>query len=198
MIEFHHIPFDDIAGAAGLVAALSRQLASPRADLKGLSPVEVGVATRGSGADVYLSSAALAATERAFGPPPNVRAVDDVPAGVVWILRDGEKKFLGRGDVLSQLIPEPSKPMYARRTSIGIVKLWRDDKGYGVIESADIAPGHLVPLCGNREHRRIQVAYRWRARRGYLRSRESEQLSVCRPARPAAAVTLHYQRTRVL
>jgi CspA family cold shock protein len=27
-----------------------------------------------------------------------------------------------------------------RRTSIGIVKFWRDDKGYGVIEAVDTAP----------------------------------------------------------
>ncbi|HEY2376421.1 MAG TPA: cold shock domain-containing protein [Gemmatimonadaceae bacterium] len=140
MREFLRIPFDDIAEAAGLVAALSRQLASPRVDLRDVGTIEVGVVARGAGADVYLSAGALTATERAFGAPPEFSKVETLPGDLVWILRDGERKFLGRGDVLSQLIPEPPEPLYTQRTSIGIVKLWRDDKGYGVIESTDTAP----------------------------------------------------------
>jgi CspA family cold shock protein len=140
MTEFFRIPFHEIAEAAGLVAALSRQLASPRVDLRDVGPVEVGVVARAAGADVYLSAGALTATERAFGAPPEFNKVETLPDDVVWILRDGEKKFLGRGDVLSQLIPQPSEPLYTQRTSFGIVKFWRDDKGYGVIESADTAP----------------------------------------------------------
>lgn len=123
MPEFFQVPFDDIAEAAGLVAALSRQLASPRADLRDVGTIEVGVVARGAAADVYLSAGALTATERAFGAPPAFSKVETLPGEVVWILRDGEKKFLGRGDVLSQLIPEPSDPMYTQRTSTGIVKL---------------------------------------------------------------------------
>lgn len=140
MTEFFEAPFESIAEAAGLVAALSRQLASPRADLRDVERVEVGIVARGAGANVYLSAGALTATERAFGSPPKFSKVESLPADVVWILRDGEKKFLGRGDVLGELIPEPSEPLYTQRTSIGIVKFWRDDKGYGVIESADTAP----------------------------------------------------------
>lgn len=140
MPEFFRIQFPDIAEAAGLVAALSRQLASPRTDLRDEGTVEVGVLARGAAADVYLSAGALTATERAFGPPPEVSKVVTLPDGLVWILRDSERKFLGRGDVLGQLIPEPSEPLGTQRTSIGIVKLWRDDKGYGVIEVADSAP----------------------------------------------------------
>jgi CspA family cold shock protein len=140
MTEFFRIPFHEIAEAAGLVAALSRQLASPRVDLRDVGSVEVGVVARAAGADVYLSAGALTATERAFGAPPEFNKVETLPDDVVWILRDGEKKFLGRGDVLSQLIPQPSEPLYTQRTSFGIVKFWRDDKGYGVIESADTAP----------------------------------------------------------
>src|SRR5437868_563901 len=140
MPEWLHIPFNNIAEAAGLVAALSRQLASPRADLRDVGPIQVGVVARGAGADVYLSAGALMAIERAFGAPPEFSKVQTLPDDLVWILRDGEKKFLGRGDVLGQLIPEPSEPLYTQQTSIGIVKFWRDDKGYGVIESVDTAP----------------------------------------------------------
>jgi len=140
MREFFCIPFHDVAEAAGLIAALSRQLASPRADLRDVGTVEVGVIARGAGADVFLSAGALTATERAFGAPPGFSKVETLPGDLVWILRDGEKKFLGRGDVLSQFIPEPSEPLYTQRTSIGIVKFWRDDKGYGVIEAVDTAP----------------------------------------------------------
>jgi len=140
MSEFFDVPFDDIAEAAGLVAALSRQLASPRVDLRDVGRVEVGIVARGAGANVYLSAGALAATERAFGAPARFSRVESLPADVVWILRDGEKKFLGRGDVLGQLIPDPPEPLHTERTSIGIVKFWRDDKGYGVIESTDTAP----------------------------------------------------------
>jgi len=141
---FHRITFDDIAEAAGLVAALSRQLASPRADLRAdlraLDPIEVGVATHGSVTNVYLSTAALTAAQRAFGSPPNAQPIDALPADIVWVLRRGETKFLGRGDVLSLLIAEPSEPLHTRRTARGIVKMWRDDKGYGVIASPDTAP----------------------------------------------------------
>src|SRR4029077_8062804 len=140
MPEFVRIHFHDIAEAAGLVAALSRQLASPRVDLRDVGPSEVCVVARGPGADVYLSAGALTATERAFGAPPEFSKVETLPDELVWILRDGERKFLGRGDFLTQLIAQPSEPLYTQRTSIGIVKFWRDDKGYGVIESADTAP----------------------------------------------------------
>lgn len=138
--DFFRIHFDNIAEAAGPVAGLSRQLASSRADLRDIGTIEVGVAARGAGADVYLSAGALTATERAFGAPAEFSKVETIPVDLVWILRAGEKRFLGRGDVLSQLIPEPSEPLYTQRTSIGIVKLWRDDKGYGVIEAVDTAP----------------------------------------------------------
>ena len=140
MPEFFRIQFHDIAKAAGLVADLSRVLASRGADLGDLGAIEVGIDGRGAGADVYLSAGALTATERAFGAPGEFTKVDTLPDEIVWILRDGEKKFLGRGDVLAEIIPEPSEPRGTQRTSIGIVKLWRDSKGYGVIECADTAP----------------------------------------------------------
>jgi cold shock protein len=152
MTVFFEVPFENIAEAAGLVADLSRQLSSRRVDLGDVGRVEVGIVARGAGANVYLSAGALTATERAFASPPKVSKVESLPDDVVWILRDGEKKFLGRGDVLGQLIPEPAEPLHTQRTSIGIVKLWRDDKGYGVIESPDTAPwdiwGHFAAIEG--------------------------------------------------
>ena len=42
MSDFYQIPFDDVGEGADLVAALSRQLASPRVDLRDIEPVEVG------------------------------------------------------------------------------------------------------------------------------------------------------------
>lgn len=131
MPEFFRVDFRDIGEAAGLVADLSRLLASSRVDLRGVGTIEVGVVARGAAADVYLSPGALTATERAFGAPSGFSRVETLPDDIVWILRDGEKKFLGRGDVLSDLIPEPSEPLDTRRVSIGIVKMWRDGKGYG-------------------------------------------------------------------
>ena len=50
MPEFFRIHFHDIAEAAGLVAGLSRQLASRRADLREIGAIEVGVVARGAGA----------------------------------------------------------------------------------------------------------------------------------------------------
>ena len=140
MPHFYHVPFDDVGEGAGLVAALSRQVASPRVDLRDVGPIEVGIVARDTGADVYLSAGALAAIERAFARPPVLARVDTIPEDVVWILHDGERKFLGRGDVLSQIIAEPNEPLHTQRRSVGVVKFWRDDKGYGVIETPETAP----------------------------------------------------------
>ena len=140
MPDFYRIPFDDVGEGADLVAALSRQLASPRVDVRDIGPVEVGIVARNTGADVYASTAALTAIERAFAKPPVVTPVDTIPDDVVWILHDGEKRFLGRGDVLSRILAEPNEPLGTQRRSIGIVKFWRDDKGYGVIETPETAP----------------------------------------------------------
>jgi cold shock CspA family protein len=35
---------------------------------------------------------------------------------------------------------EPPEPLLSRRTSLGVVKWCRDDKGYGAIATADTAP----------------------------------------------------------
>ena len=155
MPDFFQIPFDDVGEGADLVAALSRQIASPRIDLRNIGPVDVGIVVRHSGADVYVSAGALTAIERAFARPPVVNQVDTVPDDVVWILRDDKRPFLGRGDVLSRIMPEPNEPLHSQRTSIGIVKFWRDDKGYGVIDTPETAPwgiwcsfGHIAPREG--------------------------------------------------
>ena len=140
MPDFYRIPFDDVGEGADLVAALSRQLASPRVDLRDGEPIEVGIVARGRGADIYASAGALTAISRAFANSPGAAKVESLPQNVAWILHNGEKKFLGRGDVLSKIIPEPSEPLYTQHVSIGVVKFWRDDKGYGVIESPETKP----------------------------------------------------------
>ena len=101
--DFYRVPFDDVGEAAGLVAALSRQVASPRLDLREVGPIEVGMLARDTGGDVYLSAGALIAIERAFARPPAVAPAEIVPPDVRWILRDGENRSLGRGDVLNRL-----------------------------------------------------------------------------------------------
>jgi cold shock CspA family protein len=140
MPDFYRIPVDDVGEGADLVAALSRQLASRRIDLRDGEPIEVGIVARGRGADIYASAGALTAISRALANSPGAAKVESLPQNVVWILHNGEKKFLGRGDVLSKIIPEPSEPLYTQHVSIGVVKFWRDDKGYGVIESPETKP----------------------------------------------------------
>lgn len=140
MSDFYCIPFDDVGEGADLVAALSRQLASRRIDLRDGEPIEVGILVHDRGADVYASVGALTAISRAFANPQNAAKVERPPQNVVWILHEGEKRFLGRGDVLSKIIPEPSELLNTQHVSIGVVKFWRDDKGYGVIESPETKP----------------------------------------------------------
>ena len=43
-------------------------------------------------------------------------------------------------EIARESSPEPSEPLFSRRTSLGVVKWWRDDKGYGAIATADTAP----------------------------------------------------------
>ena len=140
MTDFYRMPFDDVGEGADLVASLSRWLASARVQRHAPGSVEVGIVVSGSGADVYASSAAVAATAEAFVSPPTAAKVDRLPPAVVWILRGHKKQFLGRGDVLSKIIPEPSEPLYTEHTAAGVVKFWRDDKGYGVIETPETKP----------------------------------------------------------
>lgn len=105
--------FDGAAAeAAGLVAALSRQLASPRIDLRDLGAIEVGIVLRGRSADVYVSAGALTAIDRAFARPPAAAKVDTLPHNVIWILHDGERRSLGRGHVLNRITPEPNEPLH--------------------------------------------------------------------------------------
>ncbi|MFL5613054.1 MAG: hypothetical protein ACJ796_05275 [Gemmatimonadaceae bacterium] len=109
-MDFYLVPCDDVGEGAGLVAALSRQLASPRADLRDVGPIEVGIRTVGARAEVYVSAGALESIERAFARPPIVTKVDTLPVDVVWILHDGDKKFLGRSDVLSSTSRSGDQP----------------------------------------------------------------------------------------
>ena len=147
MADFYRISFDDVGDGADLVAALSRHFASSRAKHGDDGPIELGIVARSAGADVYASAAALTAISRAVANPPHAFAnlpeaatVAVVPPDLIWILRDGERQFLGRGDVLSRIMPEPKEPLYTQCSGIGVVKFWRDDKGYGVIESPETKP----------------------------------------------------------
>lgn len=138
--DFHRLAFDTIDEAAAFVAALSRQLDAPRTDLRGDEPIEVGVVVSETGADVSLSPGAIAATERAFGASPITQPIVEIPSGTVWVITNGSTQWLSRDDVLRALAREPPEPLYTRRTSIGTVKYWRNDKGHGVIACEDTAP----------------------------------------------------------
>ncbi len=147
MPDFYRVSFDDVGEGADLVAALSRQIASSLPDRGDDGPIEVGIVAHSGGADVYASTGALTVISRGVANPPRAFAnlplaakVDVLPQSVVWILRDGERRFLGRGDVLGKIMPEPDEPLYTQRSTIGVVKFWRDDKGYGVIESPETKP----------------------------------------------------------
>ncbi len=114
MAEFHQIAFDAVEEAAAFVAALSRQLAAPRSDLIGAGPLEVSIAVRESGADVYLTPSALASAERAFGAVPSSNKVVDLPSGTVPFIRDSVGTYLSRDDVLRALAREPTEPRVHR------------------------------------------------------------------------------------
>ena len=43
-------------------------------------------------------------------------------------------------EIARELAPEPTEPLGTRRTAIGIVKYWRDNKGHGVIASDATTP----------------------------------------------------------
>jgi len=155
MTDFYHVPFGDVGEGADLVASLSRQLALKQIQVREMGPVEVGIVASSSGADIYASAAAVAAIAHVSASPLIATKIDLVPQNVVWILRGGEKRFLGRGDVLSKIIPEPDEPLYTQHTAVGVVKFWRDDKGYGVIESPETKPwgiwcsfGSIAPTGG--------------------------------------------------
>ncbi len=71
--DYHIIRFERRIEAAALLAALSRFLNSPPGDLakSETNPVEIrGHANGLDGMDLYLNSAALAATMTAFSPLP--------------------------------------------------------------------------------------------------------------------------------
>lgn len=75
MADYHIIQFERRIEAAALMAALSRYLNSPPADLakSETNPVEIRAHANGlDGMNLYLNSAALAATTTAFSPLPKV------------------------------------------------------------------------------------------------------------------------------
>src|SRR5687768_5807266 len=122
MPDFFRLAFDDVGEGADLVAALSRRLASRQIDLHDGEPIEVGIVARDRGADVYATAGALTAISRAFAKQLVATKVHLLPPNVAWILHDGEKKFLGRGDVLSKIMPEPNEPLFTQQASIGVVR----------------------------------------------------------------------------
>ena len=101
-----------------------------------------------AGADVYLDSTGLAATELAFGMPPNVTVATEAPSSTVWVIADRACRVLGRNDVLGIVLGDPAEPMHSIRTTIGTVKWWKDDKGYGLLTSEETGPWDMSG-CAN-------------------------------------------------
>jgi hypothetical protein len=100
--SLHHVHFDQIEEAAAFVAALTRQLASPRMDVFSAS-TEVAIAAADGGADVYLSADALVATERAFGVKPSTQLVGERPIDSLLIPTGPAAEPLGRDEILQRI-----------------------------------------------------------------------------------------------
>lgn len=101
------VTFATRAEGAAFVAALSRFLASPAgaAHAGGASPVVAVVAVAGTEAlDVYLDTAALAATRDGFGEPPVLDVLDRaaLPRNAVPLL-DMDRGAHGRDDIAARL-----------------------------------------------------------------------------------------------
>jgi cold shock protein len=55
--------------------------------------------------------------------------------------REAYMKREKRPDELArEAAPEPTEPLFTERTTTGVVKWWRNEKGYGVIAASEIAP----------------------------------------------------------
>jgi CspA family cold shock protein len=62
---------------------------------------------------------------------------------VLGVSSDTERRMTRekRPDELArEAAPEPTEPLFTQRTTIGVVKWWRDTKGHGVIAASEIAP----------------------------------------------------------
>jgi hypothetical protein len=103
---YQAITFADKNEAAAFVAALARQLHSPRADLASFEEnVEIAATTDASGTTLYLSDGAMRAFETAFASPPVSRPISgrDLPPDRVAVLVGTPNQPIGRDDVLVRL-----------------------------------------------------------------------------------------------
>jgi hypothetical protein len=100
----HELTFEAVDEAAAFVAALTRQLSSPRTDLTDAGPIDIAIAVTAAGGSVYLSPDALAAAERAFGATPPSRILADRPEESVVIVTERARTPLGRDDILRRLL----------------------------------------------------------------------------------------------
>jgi len=113
---YHVVSLDSADEAAALVAALGRQLHSPRRDVPGFQEysegrlaeeLEIAATLNKAGATLYLSGAAMDAFTAAFAPPPGVRQVPgrDLPPDRIPVLIGRPLKPIGRDDVIKLLTP---------------------------------------------------------------------------------------------
>jgi hypothetical protein len=106
---YHCIAFDELDEGAAFIAALSRYLSSPsgRSRVTPVSPIEVLATWQPEARQliVYLSDAALTATNAAFGQPALVGtcAADAVPVHRIAILSDPSNVPFGKDDVVRRI-----------------------------------------------------------------------------------------------
>lgn len=103
---YHAITFADKDEAAAFVAALGRQLHSPREDLATYDEdVEIAATSGADGTTLFLSDGAMRAFTTAFAAPTTTRPVvgRDLPPERVPLLVGAPSEPTGRDDVLKLL-----------------------------------------------------------------------------------------------
>ena len=103
---YHAITFADRDEAAAFVAALARQLHSPRSDLASWEEdVEISATSGTEGTTLYLSEGAMQAFTTAFAAPPGTRPIigSDLPPERIPVLVGTSAEAIGLEEVVRRI-----------------------------------------------------------------------------------------------